>query len=242
MAASVRKGLVFVWLALLSVACGVLAARQAGSGTRVAKFEQIDVQRLNVVEPDGKLRLVLANRSLFPGLYWGGKEFRHHSRDTGGMLFYNREGDEVGGLTFDGEQQGGNWSANSGIMFDQFKQDQVVGLQYSDKDGRRTAGLHVWERPNQSMLPLVELSDKAAAATSAEEREQLRKQMLEIAQTWGPMGERLFAGKQLEDAVVRLADKQGRPRLVLKVDGAGEPSVEFLDPDGKVVRRIPEKR
>jgi hypothetical protein len=45
----------------------------------------------------------------------------------------------------------------------------------------------------------------------------------------------------LDDSIVRLADKQGRPRLVLKVDGAGEPSVEFLDATGKVVRRIPEK-
>jgi hypothetical protein len=41
--------------------------------------------------------------------------------------------------------------------------------------------------------------------------------------------------------VVKLADKQGRPRLVLKVDGAGTASVEFLDEGGKVVRRIPEK-
>jgi hypothetical protein len=241
MAASVRKGLVFVWLALLSVACGALAVRQAGSESRVAKFEQIDVQRINVVEPDGKPRLVLSNRSLFPGLYWGGKEFRHHRRDTGGMLFYNSEGDEVGGLTFDGRQQGGDWGANSALTFDQFKQDQVVGLRYSEENGRRSAGLQVWERPNQSLLPVIELSDQAAAATSDEQREQIRKQMLELAQQWGPIGERLFAGKELDDTVVRLADKQGRPRLVLKVDGAGEPSVEFLDPAGKVVRRLPEK-
>jgi hypothetical protein len=241
MAASVRRGLLFVWLALLSLACGVLLVRQAGSEPRVAKFEQIDVQRINVVEPDGKPRLVLSNRSLFPGLYWGGKEFRHHSRDTGGMLFYNSEGDEVGGLTFDGRRQGADWGANAGLMFDQFKQDQTVGIEYSEQNGQRRAGLRVWERPNQSMLPLVELSDQIAAATSDEQRAQLRTQMLGIAQQWGPMGERLFVGKQLDESVVRLADKQGRPRLVLKVDGAGEPSVEFLDPAGKVVRRIPEK-
>ena len=55
------------------------------SEPQVAKFEQINVQRINVVEPDGKPRVILSNRSLFPGLYWGGKEFRHHSRDTGGI-------------------------------------------------------------------------------------------------------------------------------------------------------------
>jgi hypothetical protein len=45
----------------------------------------------------------------------------------------------------------------------------------------------------------------------------------------------------VDDTVVKLADKQGRTRLLLKVDGSGTPSVEFLDESGKVTRRIPEK-
>jgi hypothetical protein len=238
MAVSIGRGLTIAWLTVLSIAFGVLAVRQAGSAQRVATFEQIDVQRLNVVEPDGKPRVIISNRSLFPGLYWGGTEYRHHSRDTGGFLFFNSEGDEVGGMTFDAKRDGEEWSASSGLMFDQYKQDQTVGLLYNEQNGRRTAGLRVWDRPSQSMQPLVELSDKAARATSDAQREQIRKQMMEIAQQWGPMGERLFAGKVRDESIVRLADKQGRPRLVLKVDAAGEPSVELLDQDGKVVRRI----
>ena len=126
-------------------------------------------------------------------------------------------------------------------MFDQFQQDQTLGFEYSEQNGKRRAGLRVWERPNASMLPVIELSDQIAAATSDAQRAQLRTQMLGIAKQLGPMGERLFVGKELDESVVRLADKQGRPRLVLKVDGAGKPSVEFLDAAGKVVRRIPEK-
>jgi hypothetical protein len=48
----------------------------------------------------------------------------------------------------------------------------------------------------------------------------------------------MFAGKEAGDALVRLSDKQGRPRLVLKVDKAGAPSIEMLDDAGKVTRRI----
>ena len=65
--------------------------------------------------------------------------------------------------------------------------------------------------------------------------------MLAYAQAKGGLGgERMFAGKQLEDAVVRLADKQGRPRLVMRVGADGAPSIEFLDETGKVVKRIAE--
>lgn len=243
MSTAIRKNLIFVWLTLLSAAFVYIAIGQAQSAAtpKIADFEQINVQRLNVVEADGKPRVIISNRTLFPGLYWGGKEFKHHSRDAGGFLFFNREGDEVGGMTFDAVKEGDNWSASSGLMFDQYKQDQTVGVIYNDQNGQRTAGLRVWDRPNQSMLPLIELSDKAAKAANDAEREAIRKQMMDLAKGWGPMGERAFVGKVREDSMLRLADKQGRPRLVLKVDGAGEPSVEFLDESGKVVRRIPEK-
>lgn len=243
MSTAVRKNLIFVWLTLLSLAFAYIAIGQARSAAnqKIANFEQINVQRLNVVEADGKPRVIISNRTLFPGLYWGGKEFKHHSRDAGGFLFFNREGDEVGGMTFDAVKEGDNHSASSGLMFDQYKQDQTVGVIYNEQNGQRTAGLRVWDRPNQSMLPLIELSDKAAKAPNDAAREEIRKQMMEVAKGWGPMGERAFVGKVREDSMLRLADKQGRPRLVLKVDGAGEASVEFLDESGKVVRRIPEK-
>ncbi len=54
----------------------------------------------------------------------------------------------------------------------------------------------------------------------------------------GAGAERVFTGKTSDDAIVRLADKSGKPRLLLKVGADGEPSIEFLDPTGKVVKRI----
>src|SRR3546814_13361431 len=72
----------------------------ADSGPPKGVFDEISVKRINIVEPDGKYRLVLSNSERFPGLFMEGKEYKHHSRDGGGMLFFNDEGDEVGGLTF----------------------------------------------------------------------------------------------------------------------------------------------
>lgn len=196
-----------------------------------ANFDEINVGRINIVEPNGKYRLVIANRQRFPGLFMDGKEYKHHNRSQGGMLFFNDDGDEVGGLSFS--------NRSAGMMFDQYKQDQTVGLVYSESDRKRAAGVRVWDRPDASIQPLMEMSDRASRAATQAEKDAIRDQMLAHAKANGGTGaERLFAGKQLDDAIVKLADKQGRPRLVMKVGADGLPSIEFLGEDGKVVKRI----
>jgi hypothetical protein len=211
----------------------------ADSGPPKATFDEISVKRVNIVEPDGKYRLVLANSERFPGLFMEGKEYKHHSRDGGGMLFFNDEGDEVGGLTFGSKTVGDDRRASGSLMFDQYKQDQTVGLQYSEADGQRVAGLRVWDRPDWSIKPLMEMSARAAAATDDAAKNRIREDMRAYATANGGAGaERVLAGKTSEDAIVRLADKSGKPRLLLKVDASGEPSIEFLDTSGKVIKRI----
>jgi hypothetical protein len=50
---------------------------------------------------------------------------------------------------------------------------------------------------------------------------------------------RLFAGRDRDrTAIVRLSDPEGRTRLRMSVDSTGVPSIEFLDENGKVTRRI----
>lgn len=211
----------------------------ASGGLPKAEFDEISARRINIVEPDGQYRLVLANSKRFPGLFMEGKEYKHHSRDHGGMLFFNDEGDEVGGLTFGSNTAGDNRRASGHLMFDQYKQDQTVGILYNEANGNRTAGLRVWDRPDWSIKPLMEMSDRAANAPTQAEKDGVRAEMMAFAKAKGGMGaERFFAGKTSEDAIVRLADKEGRTRLLLKVAADGAPSIEFLDEGGKVVKRI----
>ena len=65
------------------------------------KFNEITVERINIVEPDGTLRMVISNKSNFPGFILKGKETPHPDRKTAGMLFFNDEGTENGGLIFE---------------------------------------------------------------------------------------------------------------------------------------------
>ena len=55
------------------------------------------------------------------------------------------------------------------------------------------------------------------------------------------VAERVFVGRdRSKSAVIQLSDLNGRPRLRLKVDAAGEASIEFLDEKGTVTARLPD--
>lgn len=68
---------------------------------RSATFGTSNVKRMNVLEPNGALRMVIFNRARFPGVIFKGKQYPFAGR-TAGILFYNDEGTENGGPIFGG--------------------------------------------------------------------------------------------------------------------------------------------
>jgi hypothetical protein len=217
---------------VLVVLC-TAAFRQANT---VGKFDEITVGRMNVVDADGTLRLVISNKDrMHPGMMDGKTIDR--PRPVAGLLFFNEEGDEVGGLTFTGREVNGAGRANAGIMFDQFKQDQTIGISYSESGGRRTAGLQIWDRADTR---LSELIDELNAANKIADRVEREKAVAAIRAAAPAAPRRLFAGKLPDrSATVALSDAAGKPRLTLTVDADGNPRIEFLDEQGKVVSRLP---
>jgi hypothetical protein len=203
------------------------------------KFDEITVQRLNVVDANGTLRLVLAGKDrMHPGVIDG--KVIDRPRPVAGLIFFNDEGDEVGGLTFRGDTKDGHRRADSGIMFDQLKQDQTIGLQYSETDGRRSAGLHVWDRSDASLGELVE---KLNAANKISDLTARQAEVAKIRAEAPPGPRRVFVGKNTDkSATVSLADAQGKIRLSLQVDADGAASIEFLDAAGKVTQRFPPRQ
>src|SRR6058998_2240136 len=114
-----------------SIALVVLATAAFRQAAAPQKFDQITVQRIDVVDANRTLRMVISNKDrMHPGVMDGKTIDR--PRPVAGMLFFNDEGDEVGGLTITGQQRDGVRRANAGLMFDQLKQDQTIGLTYSE--------------------------------------------------------------------------------------------------------------
>src|SRR5687767_11911615 len=137
--------------------------------TATQRIDELTVQRLNVVDANGTLRFVLSNKDrMHPGVMDGVTINR--PRPVAGMLFFNDEGDEVGGLTYNGTDDNGR-RASAGIMFDQLKQDQTVGISYAENNGQRTAGLQVWDRSDQPLSDLIRALNAANALPEGPERD-----------------------------------------------------------------------
>jgi hypothetical protein len=220
-----------------SLAIVVLTSIGMAQSTSTQRIEELTVQRLNVVDANGTLRLVLSNKDrMHPGVVDG--KTINRPRPVAGLLFFNDVGDEVGGMTFTGQEVNGQARADSGLTLDQWKQDQTIGIQYSEERGQRSAGLHVWDRSDTQRLS--ELIERLNAANAIEDPTARNAAVQAVRASAQPGSQRLFVGKDRDRAsVVTLADANGKARLVLKVGENGESSIEFLDANGKVTNRLP---
>jgi hypothetical protein len=205
------------------------------------KFVEIDVQRINIVEPDGKLRMVVSNRARSIGPIYKGTPFGYPGGSRPGIIFFNDEETENGGLSFSGSQDSaGNYSAWAGLSFDQFNQDQILYLQYADENGRRRAGLTVADRAHVDIYDLVRKRDSINQIADSAARAAALRELMAPRNGEPLFSPRVYVGRDVSRAaVVNLSDPAGRPRLRLRVDSLGTPSLEFLDDSGRVTLRLP---
>lgn len=224
-----QKALVTYSGALTAVVIGVMVSA-ATVGIGPGRFTELDVQRINVREPDGTLRMVISNQASFPGIPVKGEEFAHPNRDTAGLLFMNEEGTEVGGLVFGGKEKDGVRQSGGSLTFDGYEQDQMVQIMGMQQGGRRLSGLIVTDRPEDSidfatLSGLARMSPQEAAAAAA-------RANLEGHQ-------RAFIGRSMSGASeLVLRDAEGKARLKLSVAADGEARIAFLDETGKVTREV----
>jgi hypothetical protein len=196
---SVQQVLI-TYSAVLSTTFAVVLLMGAKSHHRET-FNEIQVRRIDVVEPDGTLRMVISDHDLMPGVIVKGKESARVDRPEAGVLFYNDEGSENGGLIFGGHRNEKGEIVNSGVSlsFDKYGQArQIVQLAGVDDKDDKFAGLAVNDQ-----------------------------------------NRRIWVGRREDDAsVVSLMDAKGKKRIVMQVTADGTASLDFLDAEGHIVRRL----
>lgn len=138
-----------VYSAVLTVALASVVLLGMRSAGKKASFDEITVHRINVVEPDGTMRMVISNHDRFPGIIVHGKE-RPFERPQAGMIFLNDEATEIGGLIFGGHRNAKGEVMNSGVSlsFDRYEANQIVQLIGVDDSENRFAGLSVTDSPS----------------------------------------------------------------------------------------------
>jgi hypothetical protein len=227
-----------VLTAMLSVVL-ITGASQTASQHKKASFDEIDVKRVNIVEPDGTVRLVMSDKALFPGLIVKGKEYPY-DRHTAGMLFFDDEGTENGGLIFGGvKDKSGQVESYSHLSFDKYMGDQLMALESGEQEGQRYSGIDFVDEPDIPMNVITSTLEQAAKLPP----EQRRAKMREALAGQPKPEKRAHLGRNLDQsATLELKDTAGRNRVVVKVAADGTPSLQFLDEQGKVIGALPEKQ
>ena len=233
---AVGQRFLMIYAGVLTALFGVIVLGGFVQTPRTMSIEQLDVQRINLREPDGTLRLVISNADKSPGIIIRGKEYPHPNRKSAGMIFYNDEGSENGGLIFGGEKgKDGAKRSNGHLSFDAYEQDQTMALE-SDRDGAsRYTKLMFKDYPDYSVLDELQLM--ASIKDLPQDQQQARIEAF-FGQHGGPTT-RMVLGRNPDNGVqLALNDTQGHPRIVMKVGPDGTPSLQMLDSAGKVTGEL----
>lgn len=195
-------------------------------------FKEISAERINILENNGQLRMVISNKSLSEVLAYGKPLIPAiHGGHRPGLIFFNDEDTENGGLVFmGGKDSSGKYFATGHFSFDQYNQNQVLYLTYSDNNGEQNTGLHIDD--SQTPQPYWEWRaeyKKAQLLQDGPEKEALLKKMMESTIGQKAIAKRVFVGKdENKTAMLTLADRMGSLRLQLLVDSNGIEKLIFL--------------
>jgi hypothetical protein len=202
------------------------------------RIKELDVERLNIVEANGSLRMTISNKERVPDPIVNGRTFvgARKGAKSAGIIFFNDKGDECGGLAFSGGGEGNDINAGAALLFDQFNQDQTVGIMYNQAGAKRSAGLHVWDRPDIPVSTLIDKMDAIKAMKDGPEKQAELDKMGELG------ARRVFVGKNQDGAAgMTIADRRGKTRIKLTVDDSNTARLQFLDEAGKVVYTLPQE-
>jgi len=211
--------------ATLALGAAESAARAAGAEVPA---RELTLERLRIVEPDGRLRLVVGNSSLGETVPLRGRDVPHPGRTpAAGLLFVNDEGTECGGLVWSGT--GGDASVH--LSFDSYEQNDALILTHADEAGARRSAIEFVDRPSWSLVDLV--AELAAAADDAE------RAAISARYADGGNASRMRLAKEADGSVLlALRDSEGRDRVRLVVGADDLPRVELLDAASRVVRSL----
>ena len=226
-----------IYAVVATLLCAVFLLSAFAFQARRQKFEEIDVERINIVEKDGKLKMVISNKERQTPVIVDGKTLPREGGRPPGIIFFNEKGDEIGGLTFTGNAGEGQYSS---LTFDKFRGDQTIAFQHLENNqGDYFAGLSF----NDVNTPTAELVAKMDAVKRLPNEAARAAALREMREKGEFLVTRLSVGRGRDkSSFISLSDAKGKPRIRISVAADGTPKIDFLDDAGKVTDSLPEKK
>lgn len=214
----------------VTVLCGFAMMRNPNLGV-------ITARRINIVEPDGTVRLTISNRADFPGGWIHKKESpRPDRRDAAGMLFMSEEGTEQGGLIWGAGQLPDGTIENHGhLSLDQYEENQIFALDAGQEGKDKFSQITIADQGDYPVEEKRKAEDRIGKLSADKQDE-----------AWGEFFathrhdvKRLVLGRAPDGSVgLTLRDGNGNARIVVEVQSDGKAALRFLDEKGKVVNEL----
>lgn len=214
-------------------------------GDNSAKFDTLDVERINIVEPDGTVKMIITNVARFPNGKdeVNGRVLNESRKKRSGMLYFNEEGIEAGGFIYDGAKNEQGHSAGMSLTFDQYNGDQVMQILTTDSkrgDKRNIrSGIMFNDRAEHETQDIVK---KVMKELSQIKDKQARMEKIKYYEDKGLIGgaPRVLLGKtSSKNNGLFLFAKDGSPRAHFYVDDNDQVKLEVLNKSGDVVNSWP---
>lgn len=193
-------------------------------------FKKLTAERIDIVGADGNKYIVLSNPKNQALATDNGEVINPEKseRDTPGLIFFNRDGDEVGGLVFD-KVDGEGYQM---LTFDQNKNDQIMVLRKDEyeENGKwfRQYGLEISERSEKPSIEIIRQYNIINAIKDSTERANAFYEFWNNPEHLAP--KRLFLGRlENMNTGLFLLDKNNKVKLSIYVDPKGNPVIQYVD-------------
>lgn len=242
---NIKRELFFLRTFAITVALGVLTLSSvAFKQSNDRRFGTIDVERINIIEKDGTVKMMITNAEHFPSEGDSVNNRVYHKRTKrAGLLFYNEEGMECGGFIYDGAKTEKGHSGGLSLTYDQYDGDQVMQLITTDDrvgDKRYKAGRLVFNDrgDHETKESTTKINEELKAINDPKERRRKYKEYKEKGLIGGVP--RVALGQTVgRQNGLFLFDDRGEVKAKFYVDKDNNAKLEFYNEEGEVISSWP---
>ncbi|WP_313808042.1 hypothetical protein [Flavobacterium sp.] len=227
------------FLMTYALACTVLVVflmlNSFSPKNNIEHFDEITVKKITVTGEDNLPRMVLSNETRQHPGRMNGKEWKKRQRPSG-IIFFNNEGDECGGLIHQTKIKDGKIISGMSFTMDNYKDDQVVQLlndeYYADGKAFIQRGIKINEFPLGS-----DIDERNKEIEEINKITDEKERNLKLNELWSKKGaiNRLFIGRTKGNSSgLFLSGPDGKPKMMIYVDEKGNPKIQTLNDKGEV--------
>ncbi|MBW8201188.1 hypothetical protein [Flagellimonas abyssi] len=200
----------------------------------VETFKEIQAERLSIIGPDKNLYISISNPERQALATTHGIPHNPGSkRDLPGIIFFNRVGDEVGGIYYDGTDE----ENFAGITFDQQKNDQIMAIMKGEYleggEWKRWYGMFFRERSDS--IRVEKLYDQFLERTKSMTKKEKDTEYLKFKKHLDSEINvyRMFLGREENKHTgLFIYDSKGNERIKIYVDELDQSHFEIIDENG----------